>query len=90
MLKDMIYNFLSFLPIIIQTCNQIATLDPSLLIHIPVHSFIDLVKYLFTVPGVKAFLKNRICQNPLERQHFSRFIIHDNRDVVYIIMIPYL
>ena len=30
------------------------------------YSFIDLVKYLFTIPDVKVFLSNRICQDPLE------------------------
>ena len=31
------------------------------------HSFVELVQYLFTVPGVSAFLSNRICQDPLEK-----------------------
>ena len=30
-------------------------------------SFVELVKYLFTVPGVSVFLSNRICQDPLEK-----------------------
>ena len=32
-----------------------------------VHSFVDLVKYLFTIPDVKAFLSNKLCQDPLEK-----------------------
>ena len=30
-------------------------------------SFIDLVRYLFSVPGVKSFLSRRLCQDPLEK-----------------------
>ena len=30
-------------------------------------SFVELVQYLFTVPGVSVFLSNRICQDPLEK-----------------------
>ena len=29
-------------------------------------SFIELVKFIFTIPGVSSFLSNRICQDPLE------------------------
>ena len=29
-------------------------------------SFVELVKYLFTIPGVTVFMSNRICQDPLE------------------------
>lgn len=29
-------------------------------------SLIDLVKYVFTIPGVTSFLSQRICQDPLE------------------------
>lgn len=29
-------------------------------------SFIDLVEFIFTIPGVTVFLSNRICQDPLE------------------------
>ena len=32
----------------------------------PVKSFVELVKYIFTIPGVSVFLSNRICQDPLE------------------------
>ena len=31
-----------------------------------VTSFVELVEYLFTVPGVSVFLGNRVCQDPLE------------------------
>ncbi len=27
----------------------------------------ELVRYVFTIPGVKAFLSQRICQDPLEK-----------------------
>ena len=29
-------------------------------------SFVELVKYVFTIPGVSLFLSNRICQDPVE------------------------
>ena len=29
-----------------------------------VHSFLELVPFVFTIPGVKEFLSNRICQDP--------------------------
>ena len=31
----------------------------------------DLVKYIFTIPGVKSFLSNKLCQDPLEK-YFGR------------------
>lgn len=31
-----------------------------------VSAFVELLQYLFTIPGVTAFLSNRICQDPLE------------------------
>lgn len=31
------------------------------------HPFIELVRYVFTLPGVKVFLSQRICQDPLEK-----------------------
>ena len=31
------------------------------------NSFIELITYLFTLPGVKYFLSEKICQDPLER-----------------------
>ena len=47
-------------------------------------SFVDLVKYLFTLPSMKSFLCQRICQDPLE--NFSgcqrqRGVTHDNPSV---------
>ena len=33
----------------------------------PVHSFVDLVRYHFTIPGVRSFLSQRISQDPLEK-----------------------
>ena len=30
-------------------------------------SFVGLVRYLFTIPGVKVFLSRKICQDPLEK-----------------------
>ena len=32
-----------------------------------VYSFIDLIKYLFKIPGVKSFLSELICQDKLEK-----------------------
>ena len=32
-----------------------------------VRSFLELVPYLFTIPGVKAFLSEKLCQDPLEK-----------------------
>ena len=31
-----------------------------------VRSFVELVKFVFTIPGVTVFLSGRICQDPLE------------------------
>ena len=36
-----------------------------------VHSFLELLPYLFTIPGVKSFLSERISQDPLEK-YFGR------------------
>ena len=30
-------------------------------------SFVDLVRYILTIPGVKSFLSRRICQDPIEK-----------------------
>ena len=38
-----------------------------LLIALTVLSFVDLVKYVFTNPGVKYFLSERLSQDPLEK-----------------------
>ena len=32
-----------------------------------VTSFVELVEYVFTIPGVSVFLSNRLCQDPLEK-----------------------
>ena len=32
-----------------------------------VKSFIDLVRYIFTLPGVKSFVSERVSQDPLEK-----------------------
>ncbi|XP_019862720.1 PREDICTED: uncharacterized protein LOC109591422 [Amphimedon queenslandica] len=36
-------------------------------IKITTHSFIDLIKFIFTIPGVKSFLSERLSQDPLEK-----------------------
>lgn len=40
-----------------------------ILFHISIiaYSFVKLVKYIFTIPGVKAFLSQKICQDPVEK-----------------------
>ncbi len=48
------------------------------------NSFIELVQYLFTVPGVESFLSQRICQDPLENFfgcQRQRGGVHDNPNV---------
>jgi len=32
----------------------------------PVSSFVELVRYIFTIPGVDSFLSEKLCQDPLE------------------------
>ena len=49
-----------------------------------VHSFVGLVKYLFTIPDVEFFFSNRICQDPIENffgQQRQRGGAHDNPSV---------
>ena len=46
------------------TYNYTHVQDP-ILIH-TVRSFIELMQFAFTIPGVTTFLSNRICQDPLE------------------------
>ena len=49
-----------------------------------VHSFVDLVRYLFTVPGVKSFLSERISQDPIEKFfgcQRQRGRVHENPSV---------
>lgn len=63
------------------TCNilyqmQLCTDELNSIVHInelsfpsllAVKSFVELVRFLFTVPGVKFFLSRRICQDPIEK-----------------------
>lgn len=46
--------------------ETILSLHLCLLFH-TVHSFIELSKYLFTIPGVKVFLSEKLSQDPLEK-----------------------
>ena len=39
----------------------------SILLHFAVNSFVELVEFLFTIPGVKAFLSEKLSQDPLEK-----------------------
>ena len=52
---------------------------------VTVKSFVELVQYIFTVPGVKVFLSRRLSQDPLE-QFFGcqrpRGGVHDNPNAV--------
>ena len=34
--------------------------------YVLVNSSVELVEYIFTIPGVTVFLSNRICQDPIE------------------------
>ena len=50
-------------------------------LHIIVKSFVELVCYLFMVPGVKAFLSRRVLQDPLEQIVWlseTALGVHDN------------
>ena len=52
--------------------------------HVLAKSFVELVRHLFTVPGVKTFLSQRICQDPLEKFfgcQRQRGGTHDNPNV---------
>ena len=47
-------------------------------------SFVELVQYAFTIPGVSVFLSNRVCQDPLENffgQQRQRGRAHENPSV---------
>ena len=47
-------------------------------------SFIELVQYVFTIPDVKSFLSQRVCQDPLENFfgcQRQRGGVHDNPNV---------
>ena len=44
-------------------------------------SFVELVRYVFTLPDVRSFLSQRVCQDPLERFfgcQRQRGGVHDN------------
>ena len=47
---------------IIRWCYSVFTIIPH-----AVKSFVALVRYLFTMPGVKVFLSERLSQDPLEK-----------------------
>ena len=49
-----------------------------------VQSFVELVEYIFKIPGVSVFLSNRLCQDPLENffgQQRQRGRLNENPDV---------
>ena len=48
-------------------------------------SFVELVKYLFTLPDVTVFMSNRLCQDPLESffgQQRQRGRVNENPNVL--------
>ncbi len=48
------------------------------------YAFVELVKYLFTVPGTEIFLSRKICQDPLEKFFGTQRQIggtHDNTTI---------
>ena len=53
------------------TCPCITSYYIVLTIIITANSFIDLVHFIFTIPGVKSFLSEHISQDPLEK-YFGR------------------
>ncbi|KAL5503454.1 hypothetical protein EMCRGX_G010408 [Ephydatia muelleri] len=53
-------------------------------LRLTVMSFVELVQYAFTIPGVSVFLSNRVCQDPLENffgQQRQRGRAHENPSV---------
>ena len=47
-------------------------------------SFTEMVKFIFTIPGVTVFLSNKICQDSLEKffgQQRQRGRVHENPSV---------
>lgn len=64
---------------------MLLSIETRLGLRITVKSFVELTRYLFTVPGVKAFLSRRVSQDPLE-QFFGcqrqRGGVHDNPNAV--------
>ena len=47
---------------LISTCSLM-----TVFISLAAKSFLEIVPYLFSLPGVKSFLSQRICQDPLEK-----------------------
>ncbi len=41
-------------------------------------SFIEIVKYIFTIPGVTSFLSERIQQDPLKNRQQQRGRVNEN------------
>ena len=51
-------------------CTDIVTMIndiSNLLFFVTVRSFVELVQFIFTMPDVKVFLSNKLCQDPLEK-----------------------
>jgi len=49
-----------------------------------VHSFVELTKYLLSIPGVTVFMSNRLSQDPIEKffgQQRQRGSFNDNPNV---------
>ena len=49
-----------------------------------VHSFVELTKYLLSIPGVNVFMSNKISQDPIEKffgQQRQRGSSNDNPNV---------
>ena len=52
--------------------------------YVLVNSFVELVEYIFTIPGVTVFLSNCICQDPIENffgQQRQRGRVNENPNV---------
>ena len=52
-----------------------------------VHSFVELVQYLFSLPDVSLFLSNRLCQVPLEKffgEQRQRGRVNENPNVEFL------
>lgn len=67
-------------------CNSSTCIvsSPVHVFHFPAKSFVELVRHLFTVLGMKTFLSQRICQGPLEKFfgcQRQRSATHDNPNV---------
>ncbi len=54
------------------------------MLFISVLAFVDMMKFLFTIPGLDAFLSQKICQDPLEKFfgcQRQRGRVHENPNV---------